>query len=344
MTKPKPQEIVSLRLHKYTGYSIAVAFLLYLAAALLDEAGIFTSEFARNLLQDLSIALVVGIYLMWTLERLNSIQTRQEVKEYIHEVGESFLRAVYGKQLPDELFRVVRKSIFDNSFVRNQYNIEVRLFDLRRYAEKSQSPIKECLHRFLEGTAEDLADRYLIAEFSVYYETENVSDRPSPCPVVWEIPQPFFNKHMGLGGLTSVLVNGKPLLKDIYLENNDPNADPSHLVFEDVIQVDTGNTATVELNYYSVRSIDDKEPWQVLTPCRKLHATLTDHDTNSEVLIWLDAPDLKGIGNSAARKEGATNTARLRVDQYLLPYQGVTFHWRSPHLANGSVVTADQQR
>lgn len=52
-------------------------------------------------------AFLVGIILMWTLKRTNRARIQSEVQEYIRAAGQNFLRAVYGRELPREMFEVI---------------------------------------------------------------------------------------------------------------------------------------------------------------------------------------------------------------------------------------------
>lgn len=324
-----------LRSLTYTTTSILAAIVLYIIAIGIARTEMPLSGDLRDLLRDIAIAVMVGVYLMWTLDRLNALKIEREVQEYIHTVGESFIKAVYGKQLPDELFQVVRTTIFDNNFVRNRYDIEVRLFNLQRYAEAAPDRVRFYLGKFIDAVGTERASAYLLVEFGVYYETTNVSQATTPCKVVLETPQPH-GSFKGLAALSSVLIDGRQYLDRLYVENANPRSDPSHLSYETSVDVSPGKTIAVELNSYSVRAVDDKEPWQLLTPCRELTATVIDYETNSDVLIWLDAPAFEDT-ERVARKDFHTNTARLRVAQYLLPYQGVTMHWR-PALQSGKAA------
>ena len=52
-------------------------------------------ELGHDVVRDAGIAALVGVYLMWTLERINKLRVQTEVQEYVHSVGENFIKAVY---------------------------------------------------------------------------------------------------------------------------------------------------------------------------------------------------------------------------------------------------------
>ena len=330
---PVTDETFRLRLQGYSLRTLIFAFLLYLGAVAFGYLGMphnigdqLQHDF-RDFLRDMAIALAVGVYLMVTVEHLNALKVESSVQNYIRTVAESVMKAIYGKRLPDDLFQVIRSTIFDQSFVRDRYDIEVHIHDIEQYAELAPASIKPYLVKFITDFGKDRARDYRLVYFEIYYETRNVATKSEFCKVGWESPQPFGNKYEGLSGLVSVKINGKPQFDGLYLKNADSTADKSHLLYEQLAPAAPDQQLDVKLESYSIRKSDDKEAFQVMTACRELTIAAFDHDTKTDILLWLDAPPAEGA-QIAAHKEPRTNTAKLRVDQYLLPYQGVTVHWR----------------
>jgi hypothetical protein len=338
MPENRSSELFDLRLQKYSLASLLGAIAFYMLGIALNYVSVSGFQWIQhdlsNLMRDVAIALAVGVYLMWTLERLNAFKIEGEVNQYIKEVGEGFIKAVYGKQLPDELFQVIKSTIFEQSFVRSVYNAEIRLHRLARFSESAPDAVKFNLERFLRTAARNEVDSCLIAQFMSYYEVTNVSDKRAKYRVYWELVRPLGGEIPGLIGLTSVLINGEQQLERLYTENPG-GTDGSHLIFLREPIVEPGARLTVQLETYSVRRREDKEPWQTMIPCHGMQATVIDYDTSSEILIWLDAP-ANDRDPHKARKDPQTNTARLRVSQYLLPYQGMTIYW--------SPAQSDQQQ
>lgn len=328
------EEIFQLRLQRYSLLSLIGAIVFYILAVVLGvlqplvvEKFEWMVHGLRDLMRDVAIALTVGVYLMWTLERLNAVKIEAEVKEYIHSVGEEFIKAVYGKQLPEELFQVVKTTIFDQNFVCMLHNTEIRLHRLRRYTESAPEEVQFHLKRFLRSQPNAEAE-YIVAQFISYYEVSNVGARKATYRIYWELERPLGGEFSGLAGLTSVLFNGRQQLERLYVESPEALAEKSHLIFTGEPEVAAGDTLTVQIESYAVRRCDDKEHWQVMIPCRGMQATVIDFDTDSDILIWPDAQSIDAQQQKSARKDSQTNTARLRVSQYLLPYQGITMYWR----------------
>jgi hypothetical protein len=89
-----------------------------------------TNTDVQHAFRDIAIAVAVGIYLMWTLERLNAAKVETQVQDYVKVVGDNFIKAVYGTELPSELFKAVKVSIFEKPFIRTAYIADARLYDL----------------------------------------------------------------------------------------------------------------------------------------------------------------------------------------------------------------------
>lgn len=330
-------ETFKLRLQKYSLASLLACVLAYTGNVILKSLAIAPAYLwmhdVGDLLRDVAIALAVGVYLMWTLERLSAAKIEGEVRQYIHAVGEGFIKAVYGKQLPDALFDVIKATILEQSFVRTAYAADVRLNDLQKYAASAPPAIKFHLDRFIKSVG-DTAAKFLLVQFVSSYVISNVSLQKAQYKIYWELVKPFGGSYPGLIGLTSVLIGGKQQLSRLYVDNDDPASDPSHLSLKRVIDVEPGATITIQIDSYSIRTRDDKETWQVMIPCNGMSTTVVDLDTNSDVLIWLDAPSVDGTTKSAV-KDPQTNITRLSVAQYLLPYQGMTLYWR-PAIEKGA--------
>src|SRR5947207_2088031 len=93
----KHQEVDSLRekLHLTFTFGLGLALLVLHAYIELD--------LISHLVRDVGIALLVGGYLMVTIERRNKLKIQEEVYEYVRVVGENFITAVYGSRIPMEL-------------------------------------------------------------------------------------------------------------------------------------------------------------------------------------------------------------------------------------------------
>src|SRR5258708_5536603 len=89
------------------------AFSILLAILFLYVAKTFAGETVWGVVvRDLGVAVLVGVYLMFTVERLNALRTREEIHQYVKTVGDNFIKAVYGNNLPPELFAEGKASVF----------------------------------------------------------------------------------------------------------------------------------------------------------------------------------------------------------------------------------------
>lgn len=321
-----------LQLALYTLIFLVLGFLSLGLGVYMDSQAAFprAEHVAGSLFHDIGIAFLVGIILMWTLERTNKARVQAEVHEYIGAVGENFLKAVYGKELPQEMFEVIRSSLLNENFVRSTYNINVNISDFDDdYVTRAPASIRELLGRFRkQAAAGGVSTKDLVVFKSAnYYEVKNVSRTPSTYLINFEIARPFGGSYKGLCGITSVRVDGREMVPSGLLDDGpEADGDPTLLRFSRETVVDPGQSIQVQVEAYSLRRNDDKEQWQTLRPCRAMNVSAEDENGNKDVTISLDAPMLGGTP-AFAKKNPGTNKASLAVREYLLPYQGVTISW-----------------
>jgi hypothetical protein len=316
----------------------------------LPQAGLWV--LVDHVTRDIGIALIVGLSLAWTLERMNTRTRAQEVDAYVRSVGDNFVKAVYGKELPSDLFHVVKESIFQQTFIRTSYVSDWWLHNFTaQFIGTAPRNVKELLKKFAdEFRTEGLPVQNLVAiRFSVSYEVQNVDAVPRDYVVTWRVPKPFGGNYEGLCGITSVLIDRVQQLPGVYYETEPEYgfADPTQLLYRKSVSIPPGGSVRAELEAYSLRSNDDKEQWQTLIPSRGMSIRVTDADGDKDIFLNLDAPLLKG-DESFAAKDPNTNKASLAITQYLLPYQGVTVTWtpskhRSTATSPAELIQSDDQ-
>ncbi len=302
-----------------------------LGIALLVGSTYVTHELVSHLLRDMGLAALVGLYLMWTLERLNKRRVQAEVQEYIESVGENFISTVYGRFLPPALFDVIRRSLFDQSFLRTVYSIDLSLQNLTSAAIDSASgPVRDMLSAFVARADAESLDRQdlIVLQMTLYYEVRNVAAAADDYAVRLEIPKPFGREYEGLAGITSVSIDGREMISEApYWGEESEGRNPNMVFFSEGVRMKPDQTIRVTLEAYSVRRMDDWEPWQTMVPSHGMTVRARDLDGDKDITLSLDAPLLEGEA-TYADKDQRTNRAVLMVSQYLLPFQGVTISWR----------------
>jgi hypothetical protein len=267
-----------------------------------------------------------------TIERLNKLKIQDEVKEYIKDVGENFIYAVYGKELPKELFEVIKKSVFEQSFIRTAYSNNIYLHDFNdKYIDTVPQNIKPLLKQFRENTADSPESFKDLVVFKtwVQYSVKNVSSLGMQYDVIFWIDKPFAGKYEGLCGITSVLVDREQLIAgDGYFSNDttDENEETNLLKFKHTVEIPAGKSVKVSIEGYSLRPNDDNETWYIPYPQQGANLSVTDADGNKYISISLRTPRLTE-GEYFAEKDPKTNAATLETDQYLVPYQSFVAKW-----------------
>ena len=318
-----------LRLQLTSYRTLIFALLALIVSRIAPDAG--PLGLLGHLLRDLGIALLIGLYITWTLERLNTVRRNEELDDYVRTVGDNFVKAVYGREMPAGLFQIVKQSIFDGHFVRSSYTADWWLHNLTMdFIKAAPTNIRGLLGGFADaiGGTKLEGSNLIVIRFSVAYEVVNVDSVTRTYPVRWIVPKPFGGNFEGLCGITSVLINRVQQLNGVYYRTEDADAfpDSTQLNYVKDVAIAAGRSISAELEAYSVRSNDDKEQWQTLIPSEGMSMRVTDADGDKDIFLLLDAPLLEGE-EAFAKKDLNTNKATLKVTQYLLPYQGVTVTW-----------------
>jgi hypothetical protein len=323
------------KLQKYAIASVAVGIGLCVGGAQIGGP-----TWIGVLIRDLGIALLVGVYLMYTIERLNALRTRAEIQRYMKVVGDNFIKAVYGNDLPQGLFQEVKSSIFDVGCLRSGYSIDLTFHDFTdAYVATSPPnvrPLLEDFRRRLPSQATPLGP-LVVLRLSTHYEVHNVGPKTSDQAVAFEMPKPFAGNYPGLCSITSVVINGHQELAAPLLDTPQELGivDPTKVVFRKQISIPARKPARVGFEAYTIKSADSWEQWQILVPCHGVSVTATDADGNKDVFVSLDAGPHEGV-EAFVRKDPRTNKASLSTSQYLLPYQGFTVTWTPTRAADRS--------
>jgi hypothetical protein len=315
-----------LRLQNHSYRWGGVALVCLVLSYLVEQFLVHEVQVVGHLLRDIGIAVLVGIYLTWTLERLSAARVESEVQQYIRSVGDSVVRAVYGRALPDRLFHTVKQSVFDVSFIRLSYHGDLALHNFtQRYVEAAPASVKHLLEDF-ETKARELSGNLVVLRSSLYYEVKNITDRAAKYEVFWEVPKPFGGQYPGLCGITSVLVDRQQQVAEAYTENARQDIAPTVLRYSQLVEVPPSESTRIELEAYAIRSADDWEPWVTVIPCNGMFISVSDMDGDKDIVLTLQAPGLEGTVPFAV-KDARTNKASLSIKQYLLPYQGIMITW-----------------
>ncbi len=324
MPKPSTKSVYSLLLANYTPIFLIVGIFLC------GISTIIPWELLAHIVRDAGIAALIGIYLMWTLEQVNKLRVQQEVHEFIETVGESFIQAVYGRELPPELFDVICKSLFNQSFIYTAHHTDLIIQDFNDASIAAAPPgVRKLLESFREHTKNTSlsAENLIILRISTYVEVKNVSQTTAEYPLKFQTPKPFGGNYEGLCGITSVRIDGQEqLATEVYNRDADPETNPTLLEFSRNALVAPGATVKVSTEAYSLRRNDDAEQLRPRFPAKGVNLSVMDSDGNKDIVISLNAPLLEGTETFAVKNE-KTNKAKFSVAQYLLPYQSVEVIW-----------------
>jgi hypothetical protein len=245
----------------------------------------------HDLLRDIGFALAVGVYVAWTIERTSARRIEADVRRYIGEVSQSLVKTIFAKQLPDALFDVVKSTVFSQTLVRSAWTTKVDLHTIAGYLRNAPPGIQPYLQRFIAAVGKEIVRQYIFVKFDTQYEIENVDVADQTYSVSYQVLKPFRGAYDGLVSITALSVDGNPVIAEPYIGSHE---DTHYLSFTHPLVLPPGRKYKIAIESFSVRQRQDSEPWVVSTPCDGMDITVTDHDTNSDVVVRLDAPVLGG--------------------------------------------------
>jgi len=296
----------------------------------------------HHLARDLGIALLIGVFVSITIERVSRERQEEEVRRFLTNVGENFIYAVYGNDFPRELFDCVRETVFGTKLLRTDYKVRGWLYDIDDgLLENPPTPeMKMVLRSVLDDSDKNagLVAFHCRSEFKV----RNVSVQAACYPLAFTVDGPFEKKKRGLAALVSVTINGRQQLPVVpfYMKQR-AKADSPEVSFERSVEIAPGDSISVEIETYMVRRSYDEERWVSLVPADGMSIEVDDKNGNKDIQLDLNAPLFgKHKGVTSALKNDNTNRARLEVHQYLLPYQGVKIKWGQRQAAESLVQVA----
>jgi hypothetical protein len=305
--------------------SIVLGILLLVLSALASPDGV-----VHHLSRDLGIALLVGVFVSITIERVSRERQEEAVRSFLRGVGENFIYAVYGNDFPRDLFDCVRETVFGTKLLRSGYKVQAWLYDLDNhfYRVTATPKMKSVLSSVLEASEDNsgLVLFHCRSEFTV----KNVSAHQASYPLSLSVDGPFEKKKRGLAAIVSVILNGEQQIPDVPIYQRErANADASEVSFERNLEIQPGDKLDVEVETYLIRRLYDEERWVSLMPADGMTVEVYDQNGNKDIKIDLSAPLFGSNRVASARKNEETNRARLEVRQYLLPYQGTRIKWGS---------------
>lgn len=270
----------------------------------------------HTLAKEIGFAFIVSAVLWAVFELHISNRSEQIWERRIDHITKNVFEGVLRKDLPQGLIDEVQRMILDAQFVRTSYQIEYGLRDATFEAAPGKQA--DCVE--------------LTARLS--YSLTNITKKELPLSISIVLPNPI---HPGLKKFCSVKTfkisrSGKQL--DIDLEvaragfidalvNNNCTEVPFILP---AIYIPAGKTVSVEAEYAMPKETEDSELLEMLYPGDGLSMTINDRGSPGGRVIFARAVHRLPIEASTA--ELNPETKYLRINDYVLPCQGVLLWWK----------------
>lgn len=309
-------------------FDILVTFVI--GGVLVLGSYFLNNNLAAKVAQDLGTAVIVGGIIGFTLERRSKERTEHDIRQCIHRVGDNLIGAVYGKDIPGELFEVTKSSIFEQPFIRYNFENYIKLHDLNEAYIKTQPEKRRlALEKFISDLqGSEVPQNLVVLDSTMRYHVENVSRREETLAFLYTLDTALPAHSPGLSGIKSISKDGEQLVKDgDYMSDHDSYRSKDHMVeYKDDFEFKPGQRVFFEVRGFTLRLNYDKESWFLVHPQHGVRIEVEDADGNKDITISLRAPELSN-DQRVVNKSPSTNVAILRTDQFLLPYQGIHIKW-----------------
>lgn len=283
---------------------------------LLSSKFVFVDEPLHTLLHEIGFAFIVSAVLWAVFELHLSNRSEKIWEKRIDHITKNVFEGVLRKDLPQGLIDEVQRMILDAEFVRSKYQIEYGLRDATFAATPAST--NECVEMTVR----------------LSYTLRNITKRSLPLRLKITLPNPIHPelKKFNRVEVFKVFREGEevPLdLKDAKegfqkALKDDTTTEVPFVLPE--IPIGAGDTVSVEAEYAMAKETEDSELLEMLYPGDSLTMTINDRGVPGRRLVYARSVHRTGI----EAKEAALDpeTKYLRINDYVLPSQGVLVWWK----------------
>ncbi|MGO3422828.1 MAG: hypothetical protein ACTIMZ_10275 [Pseudoalteromonas distincta] len=250
------------------------------------------------ILTSVASAMIAGVILSVTVERLSSEQRESETRQAIVDIKKNLFRAIYSRSLPDVIFNEVQESLLNSNVVRRKYTIDYIIKPLKVNASEP-----ECHDHFL-------------CSVSSAYELENITNKVINHKVHFGLEASVDSKYSRHTKITSFRCDGKA--QDC--ENKD---DDRQVSIETTVEIKPGHKILVNMQGQLVKRDTDSELWSSLIPSDGVSLRVTSQ---------IDGLDIDAKINNSQDLTVITFDKEAGVYHWdhtngIFPYQSIVFWW-----------------
>ncbi|WP_439471877.1 hypothetical protein [Brevundimonas sp.] len=304
---------------------VVVALLLLLLSEFVVKA-----EPAHTLLHEIGFAFIVSAVLWLVFELHLSNKSEKTWEGRIDNIIQNVFLGVLRKDLPKGLIDEVQRVILDAQFVRRQYRIEYRLKDATFAATpQTQSDCVEMVVR-------------------LSYKLTNITKQILPLELKITLPNPIHPALKTFNQVQSFKVfrEGKEIALDLSQARagfqkalkDDTTTEVPFVLPE--IQIGPGHEISVEAEYAMAKEAEDSELLEMLYPGDGLEMTIDDRGVAGRRLVY--ARSVHRVGIEADVSAINPETKYLRIEDYVLPSQGVLVWWKRTPPAPATTLPSGQ--
>lgn len=278
-----------------------------------DKMFLWKSDTWISVLKELGFACLIAFSAAWAIDKAAREEFRAEVDEKIQQVQDNVFLATFGRDVNrkviDELDELVLRSDFSRTEYRADYSLSIIGDD------SLPDSLKGRLFYLLESTT--------------IYRIKNISGSKKVFPLKMSLEYPVFSGLEVYTDIKSVKVNS--------IELTEPERKKADASAEDSVdfkyfkynrELEPGQSLLVETVMTTVKFPNDNEIWRSIYPSDRMSLTVRVPETvrtcRAHSLHRSDVVDEAGADGRSV--------FRWRLDEGILPHQGIVFWWVSDDL------------
>lgn len=278
---------------------------------------------ATRVMEEIGFALLVATAIWLIFEAQLRFRSENEFSRRLSTIAENVFHAVLGTNLPKELVQEIHRVALAVRLVRDEMRARYLLCDGTYVDSKGQKrPFVE-LHSDLE------------------FKIINVSSMNEEYTVGTALPNPIAPELQKLCGVLSVeasYIDGRELKLDLkraearfrqQMASGDlPNV-PYHARR---VVLKPGEGLKVRIQAVMAKEEEDAELLELTYPARSLTVDLVDSEPSSGRTVH--ARTVHRIEAKSEKSEGPPGRWTLKIDEFVLPHQGIMVWWKKPNGRN----------
>ena len=277
-----------------------------------DSEYFFLSKVVPVFLSEVGIAVIIAIFLIYTIEKHNKDIERQELKEITEQIHVNVLESIYKRYIPPKVFEEIDKCLLRAMLYRSKLKIHYTI-------KKVDSNLDQKID----------SEEHVICDVYTTYHLKNTTSTPLDDVIPIYIEKPFDSAWDDKVGVNSLIVTRNKTSKEKLIKNREDvdefikGSDDKQIIFKHPIHLDPDEELCVEARFTLIKRVVDQESWVSRIPTDNLELTVTT--PNADFIVLAKACHYEALSENIDPNH-ITNSWSL--DYGIIPHQSIIFWWK----------------